>query len=169
MWLIALIGAASGVVESTLAQIYKVRDGQCDSAYYMEKALKQRWLGIIFSILITIWFGFIFNSVQSNTIAASFETAFGIEPSVMAIIVALLTAVSIFGGVKRLARIVEIIVPVMAVLYIFVALFVIIINFQSIPSVFMLIFQNAFGFNEIAGGTIGAVVINGIRRGVILK
>lgn len=167
MWLIALIGAASGVVESTLTQIYKVRDGQCDSAYYMEKALKQRWLGIIFSILITIWFGFIFNSVQSNTIAASFETAFGIEPSVMAIIVALLTAVSIFGGVKRLARIVEIIVPVMAVLYIFVAL--IIINFQSIPSVFMLIFQNAFGFNEIAGGTIGAVVINGIRRGVILK
>lgn len=169
MWLIALIGSATGFVESTLAQIYKVKDGNAfrgGPAYYMEKALKQRWLGVVFSVLITICFGFIFNSVQSNTIAASFETAFGIDPSVMAIVVALLTAASVFGGVKRLARIVEIIVPIMAIVYILVALFVIIINFQSIPSVFMQIFQNAFGFSEIAGGTLGATMMNGVKRGL---
>lgn len=169
MWLIALIGAASSFVESTLAQIFKVKDGDSyrgGPAYYMEKALGKRWMGIAFSILITICFGLVFNSVQSNTIASAFNGAFGFNPLIVGIILTIISAFVIFGGVHRIAKISEVIVPIMAVAYILVSIFVILINIEKIPALFSLIFKNAFGFNEALGGTLGAALMTGIKRGL---
>lgn len=169
MWLIALIGAASSFVESTLAQIYKIKDKngyRGGPAYYMEKALNMRWLGVLFSVLITLCFGLVFNSVQSNTISFAFEEAFGISRFIMGIGITTFTGVVIFGGVKRIARVAEILVPIMAVGYILVALFVLIKNISSVPSVFMLIINSAFGLKQAVGGGIGAALMMGIKRGL---
>lgn len=118
MWLIALIGSASGFVESTLAQIYKVKDGNAyrgGPAYYMEQGLNKKWMGIIFSVLITICFAFVFNAVQANTITAAFNNAFGINRFGLGLVIAAVTAVVIFGGSHRIAKVSEVIVPVLAV------------------------------------------------------
>ncbi|MBO0576037.1 alanine:cation symporter family protein [Clostridium botulinum] len=169
MWLIALIGGASSFVESTLAQIYKVEDEhgfRGGPAYYMEKALNKKWMGIIFSILITISYGLVFNSVQANTISLAFEQAFGVNTLIIGLILAVLTSLIIFGGVKRIARVTEIIVPIMAITYVIVALFVIFRNIGSIPSIFSLIIENAFGIKQVVGGGLGAAVLMGIKRGL---
>jgi len=169
MWLIALIGGASSFVESTLAQIYKVEDEhgfRGGPAYYMEKALNKKWMGIIFSILITISYGLVFNSVQANTISLAFEQAFGANTLIIGLILAVLTSLIIFGGVKRIARATEIIVPVMAIAYVIVALFVILKNIGSIPSIFSLIIENAFGIRQVVGGSLGAAILMGIKRGL---
>ncbi|MCM3339095.1 MULTISPECIES: alanine/glycine:cation symporter family protein [unclassified Paenibacillus] len=169
MWAIALIGAASGFVESTLAQVYKVRDGKHfrgGPAYYMEKALNARWLGIVFAILITFSFGFVFNSVQANTVSAAFQDMFNLDPLYMGIILAVLVVPTIFGGVQRIAKVSATIVPIMALAYIAIALFVMVINFDAIPGVFASIVKSAFGFQEAAAGGIGAAVMNGIKRGL---
>ena len=169
MWIIAIIGAGSSFVESTLAQIYKVADEdgyRGGPAYYMEKALGQRWMGVIFSILISISFGLIFNAVQSNTISFAFEEAFNINRFHVGIILAVLTTFIIFGGVKRVAKVVETIVPVMAIIYVLVATFVLIKNITAIPSLFYLIFTNAFGMKQAVGGGIGIAMMQGIKRGL---
>lgn len=169
MWLIALIGSASSFVESTLAQIYKEKDGDNfvgGPAFYMKKGLNKKWMGIIFSILITITFGLVFNSVQSNTIALSLESSFGVNKTLIGFIITLLTVIIIFGGVKRIANVSSVIVPIMAILYILVTIFILLKNITSIPSVIALIFENAFGFNQIAGGSMGAVLMQGIKRGL---
>ena len=169
MWLIALLGSASAFIESTLAQIYKVKDGDSfrgGPAYYMEKGLKKRWMGVLFSILIIICFGFAFNSVQSNTIAAAFQSAFNIDKTLIGIIITILTAVIIFGGVHRVAKISSIIVPIMASAYILVALFVIGKNITAVPALLSLIIKNAFGVEQIVGGGIGAALMQGIKRGL---
>ncbi len=169
MWLIALLGSASAFVESTLAQVYKEkRDGGYvgGPSYYMEKALGNRGLGIVFSILITICFGLIFNSVQSNTISLAFEQAFNLDRSMIGIILTVLTGVIIFGGVHRIAKVSETLVPIMAVLYILVVAFVIIKNIALIPSIFSMIISSAFGIKQFAGGAIGAAMMQGIKRGL---
>ena len=169
MWLIALIGSASAFIESTLAQIYKVKDGdnfRGGPAYYMEKGLKKRWMGIAFSVLIIICFGFAFNSVQSNTITAAFNSTFNANKLIIGIILTVLTSIIIFGGVNRIAKISSILVPIMAVAYIVIALFIIIMNFNQIPSLFKTIFENAFGIKQVVGGGIGAALLQGIKRGL---
>ncbi|MDO4534437.1 MAG: alanine/glycine:cation symporter family protein [Clostridium perfringens] len=169
MWLIALIGAASSFIESTLAQIYKVKDSDSfrgGPAYYIEKGLKKRWLGIIFAILITICFGLIFNAVQSNTISAAFNNAFGFNKLFVGIVIAILTSLVIFGGVKRIAKVSEIIVPILATAYILVAAFVIVTNFSQLPSIFKLIFESAFGFKQVTAGGLGATILYGVKRGL---
>lgn len=169
MWLIALIGSASAFIESTLAQIYKVKDGdnfRGGPAYYMEKGLKKRWMGVAFSILIIICFGFAFNSVQSNTITAAFNSAFGINKLFLGALITIASAIIIFGGVKSIAKISTIIVPIMAVAYMLVALFIIITNITELPAVFKMIFSNAFGVKQVIGGGMGAALLNGIKRGL---
>ena len=169
MWLIALIGSASSFVESTLAQIYKVKDGDSfrgGPAYYIKQGLNNKWLGATFAILITISFGFIFNAVQANTIATAFNSAFGSDKMIMGLILCVLTALVIFGGVNRIAKVSEIIVPVFAGLYILVALFIIVTNLNQLPGVFKLIFESAFGMREIAMGTMGGMMLTGIKRGL---
>lgn len=169
MWIIAVLGMATAFIESTLAQVYKVKDGDTfrgGPAYYMEKALGQRKLGIIFSILLTLSFGFIFNAVQSNTIATSVGEAFHIQPYIIGIMLVVLTAMIIFGGVHRIVKVTQVLVPVMAVFYLAVALFVVVTNLSEIPAVFKLIFTEAFGLQEAAGGAIGTAIMQGVRRGL---
>ncbi len=169
MWLIALIGSASAFVESTLAQIYKVKDGDTyrgGPAYYMEKALKARWMGVTFAVLISITFGLAFNSVQANTITSSLTNSFGLNKQIVAVVLAVVTAVIIFGGIKRVAKVSEWMVPIMAGAYILIALYIMITNITEVPAVIALIFKSAFGFSEVAGGALGAAMMNGIKRGL---
>ncbi len=169
MWIIAILGMATAFIESTLAQVYKVKDGDTfrgGPAYYIEKALGKRKLGIVFSILLTLSFGFIFNAVQSNTIATSVGEAFNIRPVIIGILLVVLTAMIIFGGVHRIVKFTQVIVPVMAVFYLLVALYVVVTNLGEIPTVFKLIFSQAFGLQEAAGGAIGIAIMQGVRRGL---
>lgn len=170
MWLVALISAASSFIESTLAQLYKEPDGKGSfvggPAYYMEKALNMKWLGVIFSILITLCFGFVFNSVQSNTISLALNEAFSFPIPATAVVLTVVTAVIIFGGIKRIAKISEIIVPVMAIAYILIALLVMVLNITKLPGVIGLIFSNAFSFEAFSGGTLGGIILTGVKRGL---
>ncbi|MFD2044348.1 alanine/glycine:cation symporter family protein [Ornithinibacillus salinisoli] len=169
MWVIALLGAASGFVESTLAQVYKIPDKKQyrgGPAYYMEKGLKNRNLGIVFAITIIFTYGLVFNSVQSNTISLAFSGEFAINQNVIAAILVILTAVVIFGGLRSIANVTQVIVPVLAILYIVVALFILIINITAIPEMISLVFSNAFGIREVAGGGFGAAIMMGIKRGL---
>ncbi|XRG78628.1 alanine/glycine:cation symporter family protein [Rossellomorea sp. GAMAL-10_SWC] len=170
MWLMALIGSASAFVESTLAQLYKVKDGSSwrgGPAYYMEKALGNRKLGVIFSILITLSFGLIFNAVQANTIAASINNEFGVNTKTTAIVLAIITALIIFGGVHSVAKFSTVLVPIKAGVYIILALWVMFSNFHILPDVFGAIFsEGIFSFKQMFGGVMGAAVLHGIRRGL---
>ena len=169
MWLIALIGAASSFIESTLAQIYKVKDNgsfRGGPAYYMEKGLKKRWMGVLFSVLLIISFGLVFNSVQANTITLAFNDSFGVNKTVIGLIITGLTLFIIFGGVNRIAKVSSVLVPIMAIAYILVALFVVFKNFTEIPRVIALIFENAFGINQLVGGGMGSALMQGIKRGL---
>lgn len=169
MWIIALIGSSSAFVESTLAQLYKRRGKDSfvgGPAYYMEKGLKARWMGILFAVLISITFGFAFNSVQSNTICAAWEKAFGIDHVWMGIVLTAVTLLIIFGGIHRIARVSGVIVPVMALGYIVLALGVVLFNLGKLPDVIRLIVSNAFGWEQALGGGIGATLMQGIKRGL---
>lgn len=169
MWLMALLGAASSFVESTLAQLYKThgKDSYVGGpAYYMRKGLKQPWMGTLFAVLITITFGFAFNSVQSNTICAAFEHAFGWEHTVVGIVITVSTILIIFGGVQRIARVSSILVPVMALGYVLLALFIVVLNITEIPAVIRLIVSHAFGWEQALGGGVGVALMQGIKRGL---
>lgn len=169
MWIIALLGASSAFVESTLAQLYKVHGKTSyigGPAYYMKNGLKQPWMGILFSLLIIFTFAFAFNTVQSNTICAAFEKAFQIDHTLMGSILTILTLVIIFGGVQRIAKVSGIIVPVMAIGYILLALVIVGMNITHLPDVMMLIVRSAFGWEQALGGGIGMTLMQGIKRGL---
>ena len=169
IWVIALLGASSAFIESTLAQLYKVHGHNSfvgGPAYYMKKGLKQPWMGVLFAFLLIFTFGFAFNSVQSNTICAAFEEAFNIPPSLMGVILTSLTLVIIFGGIQRIAKVSSIIVPVMALGYIFLSLFIVIVNAKHLPEVIELIIANAFGWEQALSGGIGIALMQGIKRGL---
>ena len=170
MWLIAFIGCATGFVESTLAQIYKLPRGDGaffgGPAYYMKNALHMTSLAKLFAVLISITFGWIYVSVQANTIVGAVETAFGIDHAITAFAVAILTALVIFGGVTRIAKFAEMLVPSMAGIYLISALIIIIMNFDKVPAMFALIIHDAFSPQAAVGGGFGAVFMTGVRRGL---
>ena len=169
MWIIALLGASSAFVESTLAQLYKVRGKDSfigGPAYYMKKGLKQPWMGIVFAILIIFTFAFSFNTVQSNTICAAFEQAFHVEHTLMGIVLTILTLLVIFGGIKRIAKVSSVIVPLMALSYILLAFTIVLMNIPRLPEVIELIITNAFGWEQALGGGIGIALMQGIKRGL---
>ncbi|MGO0713448.1 alanine/glycine:cation symporter family protein [Bacillus subtilis] len=169
MWVVAAVGMASSFVESTLAQLYKVRDGEDfrgGPASYIQKGLGARWLGIVFAILITVSFGLIFNAVQTNTIAGALDGAFNVNKTVAAIVLAVLTAFIIFGGLKRIVAVSQMIVPVMAGIYILIALYVVITNITAFPGVIATIVKNAFGVEQVVGGGLGSIIIIGAKRGL---
>ena len=169
MWLIALIGSATAFVESTLAQLYKQKHKDSfigGPAYYIQKGLKQRWMAILFAILITLQFGLSNNSIQANTICGAMQEAFGWSPIWVGVALATMALFIVFGGIQRIAKVSSVIVPLMAVGYIILALVIIIMNIHLIPHVFKVIILDAFGFSQIAGGSIGAAMMNGIKRGL---
>ncbi|MGF7049535.1 putative sodium/glutamine symporter [Paenibacillus sp. DS2015] len=169
MWVIAIIGSASSFIESTLAQVYKIKDKdgfRGGPAYYMERGLNKRWMGALFAILITLSFGLVFNAVQSNTITIAFENAFGTDRLVVGLVMAAAFAVIIFGGIKRIAKMSEYIVVVLAVLYIGIAFFVVLVNIGQVPAVLTLIVKSAFGVEQVVGGSLGAALMQGVKRGL---
>lgn len=169
MWVIALLGASSAFVESTLAQLFKVKGDKSfmgGPAYYIQKGLHKRWWAVTFAVLITLTFGFAFNSVQSNTISDAFNACFGFPREWMAALLAVMTLVIIWGGVQRVSRFSELVVPVMAIAYILLALVIVVMNVGRIPEIFGLIVGNAFGFDSAMGGTIGAAMVMGVKRGL---
>ena len=169
MWIIALLGASSAFVESTLAQLYKVRGKDSfigGPAYYMKRGLKQPWMGIVFAILIIFTFAFSFNTVQSNTICAAFEQAFQVDNTMMGIILTGLTVLIIFGGIQRIAKVSSIIVPLMALGYILLAFTIVLMNITRLPEVIGIIIANAFGWEQVLGGGIGIALMQGIKRGL---
>ncbi len=169
MWVVAVIGAATGFIESALAQLYKRKNGSTfigGPAYYMQYGMKKRWFGVIFAVLMIITYGLVFNSVQSNTIAVAFHNSFGVDQKILGAILAVATLVVVFGGVKRIARTSAIIVPVMALLYIAVAVVIVLINITELPSIIAKIVGEAFGFKQAVGGVLGAAVMQGVRRGL---
>lgn len=169
MWVIALVGAASAFVESTLAQLYKRRGRDSfigGPAYYMERGLGLRWLGVVFAVLISVTFGFAFNSVQSNTICAAWEGAFGLDHTWVGLAVTALTLAVIFGGIRRIARVSAVVVPLMALGYIVLALGVVLFNLGKLPAVLELIVADAFGWRQALGGGMAAALMQGIKRGL---
>lgn len=189
MWFTAFLGMSSAFVESSLAQLFKVRDNKNQQfrggpAYYITQGLKQKWLGIVFAIALITTYGFVFNAVQANAITGAISHAWGwdqanlilplgglnLEISWVGLFLVLMTAVIIFGGIKRIAKVAESFVPFMAVLYLAVALYIAVINYDLLPSIFQLIFSKAFEFEAAAGGFFGAMVsmamMMGIKRGL---
>ncbi|MBY7732529.1 MULTISPECIES: alanine/glycine:cation symporter family protein [Vibrio] len=174
MWLIAMLGMATSFAESTLAQLYKTRDNDGNyrggPAYYMEKGLGMRWMGVLFSIFLIIAFGLVFNAVQANAIASAMNTAFDFERSYVGVGIVIISAFVIFGGIRKIARTAEIIVPVMALAYLAIAIYVMLMNIEKVPEVLALIFKSAFGLQEAAAGGLGYAIaqamINGIKRGL---
>ena len=169
MWLIALISSASAFVESTLAQLYKVRSEHSfigGPAYYMKLGLRKAWMGMLFAVLIIATFGLAFNSVQSNTLCAAFEMAFGWNHIYTGLILTLVSVVIFFGGVKRIARVSSIIVPFMAVGYILVAVIILLMNITQLPALIAWIVESALGWEQVAGGGVGAALMQGIKRGL---
>lgn len=169
MWILALVAGSLSLVENTLAQIYKKKEDGIfvgGPAYYMELGMNKKYLGVAFSILITITYGFIFNAVQANTITVAFQHAYGIDQFYGAIVLTVLTALIILGGAHRIAKVSEIIVPIMSVFYLVVALFIVLKNISALPKVFSLIMTNAFDPAAGGGGVLGIIVMEGIKRGL---
>ena len=170
MWIIAFIGAASAFIEATLAQVYKVHDKEGGfrggPAYYITKGLNQKWLGITFAVLITVTFAFVFNTVQSNTIAESLRTQYHISPVITGIILAVITAIIIFGGVRSIATLSSLIVPIMAIVYVGIVLFILLMNFDQIIPMIGTIIKSAFGIEQVAGGAVGTAILQGVKRGL---
>lgn len=174
MWIIALVGMSTSFVENTLAQIYKVRsdDGtfRGGPAYYMSRGLGQHWMGVAFSVCLILAFGFIFNAVQANSMTDGLETAFGFSEVWSGAAIVVLAALVIFGGIRRIAHFAQAVVPLMAVGYLAVALFVMLQHVTEIPGLVAHVVKSAFGVAPAAGGGAGYAVsqalMQGARRGL---
>ena len=174
MWLMAIIGGASAFIESTLSQVYKVKDKEDfrgGPSYYMEKALGKRSVGVLFAILLIICFAYGFNGLQSFNMSSSLEyyiPGYGdtIYPVIVGAVLAIGTAIVIFGGVHRIGFITSVLVPIMAGSYLLIGLYTIIVNISELPYIFSMILSQAFDFQAFAGGMAGSAVVIGIKRGL---
>ena len=174
MWLIAMIGMASAFVESSLAQLYKIKDDEGSyrggPAYYMEKGLGQRWMGILFSLFLIACFGLAFNGVQANSISAAMLNAFDVPKWITGVGLAMISGIIIFGGLRGIARFSELVVPFMAVAYLLIAAVVVGMNAEKLPDVIMMIVRSAFGVEQAGAGALGYTIaqamLNGIKRGL---
>lgn len=176
MWLVGLVGMATSFFECSLAQLFKRREPSGDfrggPAFYIQHGLRKRLgpaapiLAGVYSILLLVAFGFAFNVLQSYAVSTSMSGAFGFDPRMIGVALAVLVGLVIFGGVRRITRVVEIIVPVMALSYIGLVLFILATRIADVPGALGLIVESAFGFNEAVAGGIGAAMAQGIRRGL---
>ncbi|KLU19017.1 sodium:alanine symporter, partial [Proteus mirabilis] len=174
MWVVALIGMATSLIESTLAQLYKTKDDDGNyrggPAYYMTKGLKMRWMGVLFAIFLIIAFGLVFNAVQANSIAQATASAFNFDPFYVGLFLVLTSGFIIFGGLRWVARVAELVVPIMATAYLLLAFWVVADHIERLPEVFILIFKSAFGLQEAAAGAIAygisQAMTQGIQRGL---
>ena len=170
MWVVALLGMATSYFECSLAQLYKRRnaDGtyRGGPAYYIQHGLGQRWMAVLFSVLLLVTFGFGFNALQSFTLASSMQDAFGVPAFASGVVLAVVMALIIFGGIKRIASMADVLVPIMALSYIGMALFVVATNIAEVPATLALIVKSAFGLEEAFAGSVGAAILMGVKRGL---
>ncbi|ASK27381.1 alanine/glycine:cation symporter family protein [Neisseria chenwenguii] len=175
MWLVAFIGMSSAFAESSLAQLFKIRDYdnhhfRGGPAYYITRGLGQRWMGILFALSLIFCFGLVYEAVQSNTVAVAAKVAWGWDEHAVGVALVIMTAPIIFGGIRRVARWAELVVPVMAVLYLLMALYIVGTNVAMIPNVFEMIIGNAFKSDAAGGGLLGGLIsqtmMMGIKRGL---
>ncbi len=169
MWCLALIGAATSFVECTLAQVYKEeRNGEYrgGTAYYIEKFTGMKFLGVIFAVSLIYGSAVGVPWLQSNAIASSLEGAFGISKIITGIAVTILIGIVIIGGIRRISLVAEVLVPLMAVLYMIIALIVVVVNIAELPGIIALILKSAFGAEQAFAGIIGSAIANGVKRGI---
>ena len=169
MWLIALFGSATAFVEATLAQLFKRPSSDSfigGPAYYISRGLHNKWMAGLFAVLITLTFGLSYNSIQSNAICGALNKAFGFDPLVVGCIITVIALFIAFGGIHRIARVSSVLVPIMAFGYFILAFYVVITNIHMIPHVLKLIVENAFGFEQVAGGGLGMTIMVGVKRGL---
>ena len=174
MWVTAMLGMATSFFESTLAQLFKVPNGDGSyrggPAFYMQYGLGRRWMGVLFSVFLIIAYPIAFNGVQSNSMAVAVEQVTGIDPGWTGLLTAVVVGLVIFGGIRRIARVAEIVVPFMAVAYLGVALWLVFAHLDRMPQVLRLVIDSAFGIGQAAGGVLGygiaQALMNGVRRGL---
>ncbi|WP_430591494.1 alanine/glycine:cation symporter family protein [Humidisolicoccus flavus] len=175
MWLMAFVVGATSLVESALAQLFKTRDQgsfRGGPAYYIQRGLGQRWAGILFAIILIICFPFAFNSLQSNTLAVTITGVTGGDesptwiPFVVGAVLAGLTAAVIFGGVRRIAQVSQSAIPIVAFAYLMIGIIIVGMNVDQLPAVLASIFTEAWGTTQVAGATLGTIIMTGIRRGM---
>jgi AGCS family alanine or glycine:cation symporter len=169
MWAIAFLGAGSAYIESALAQVFKEEihgEYRGGPAYYMERGLGSKRLGVAFALLTILSCGVLLPGIQSNAFAMAAKASFGVDPIYIALMYAGLLGYIIFGGGKRIAKAAELIVPFMAIGYILLALFILFVHYERIPSVFGLIFSSAFNMNAVYGAIFGSAISWGVKRGI---
>lgn len=170
MWVIALIGMATGFAESLLGQVYKVRDSNREfrggPAYYIQNGLGLPWLGVTFSLCLLFGYGFIFGATQANTIADALNYAYGFPVFNTGLVITVLAGLVVVGGLRAIARFSELVVPFMGLAYMLVVIVITLINISAVPAMLYDIITSAFGLNEAAAGTFGAAIKNGVQRGL---
>ncbi|WP_100658351.1 alanine/glycine:cation symporter family protein [Alteromonas flava] len=170
MWVIAILGMATGFAESVLGQLYKVKDANGEyrggPAYYIQQGLKQKWLAVLFSLCLFMGYGFIFSAVQANTITDALNNAYDIPTLHSGLVIILVAGLIVIGGLRAIARFAEWIVPFMGIGYVLVALSITFMNIELLPAVLKDIILSAFGLTEAAAGAFAAAVKNGIQRGL---
>jgi AGCS family alanine or glycine:cation symporter len=173
MWMVALVGMATAYSESTLAQLFKVKNAEGQyrggPAFYIARGLGAPWAAAIFSVALILSFGLVFNAVQANSIAGAVEGAFGLPKLVTGLVIAALAGVVIFGGIRQIAKVAEIVVPFMAGIYLLLAVVVLVMHIGEVPGMLWHIVMSAFGLEEAAGGVAGglaAAMLNGVKRGL---
>ena len=170
MWVIALLGMATGFAESVLGQLYKVRDEHGEfrggPAYYIKQGLNKPWLAVAFSLCLFFGYGFVFSAVQTNTISDAMNNAYSIPPLYTGLVIAGVAAMIVIGGLRSIASFAEWVVPFMGIGYVLVAVVITLINIEQLPALLWNIISHAFGLQEAAGGAFGAAIKNGIQRGL---
>ena len=169
MWVVAFFGAGSAFVEATLAQIYKEdHNGQFRGgpAYYIENGLRSPIFGMVFAVLAAVACGVFLPPIQCNGIALSCSRSFGVETWIVGLVVAILIALVIIGGVKRIANVAQIVAPFMAIIYIILSLVVLAVHYSIVPEVFMQMLRGAVGVNEVGGALLGSTIAWGVKRGI---
>lgn len=170
MWVTALVGMASSFFECSLGQLYK----RCDSegqyrggpSFYIQHGLGKRNLGMLMALLLLVTFGFAFNGLQSHAVTHSLKGAFDIDPTLSGVILASLLGLVFIGGIKRIASVADLLVPVKTLAYIAVTLYVIVVQFDQVPVMLATIVRSAFGLDPVFGGLLGSAVVMGVKRGV---
>jgi len=170
MWVIALLGMATGFAESLLGQVYKVRDSNGEfrggPAYYIKQGLNQPWLATLFSISLLFGYGFAFNATQTNTIADALNHSYQVPVIWSAIVITFIAAIIVMGGLRSIARFCELVVPFMGAAFVLVALTITMMNIGQVPELLATIIKSAFGWQEAGAGTFAAAIKNGIQRGL---
>lgn len=169
MWVTALVGSATAFVESTLGQLFKQRHRDSfigGPAYYILRGLHCKWMAYLFAFLLTLTFGLSYNSIQSNSICGAMQTAFGWDPLIVGIALSAVALIIVFGGIHRIANVSSVLVPLMAIGYFILVVVIVLMNIEHIPHVLKVIFADAFGLRQGAGGVLGVSIMIGVKRGL---